>query len=165
MSHFISIEANRKALQAALIAAGFTCGPTGADGVLGAKTADAVIAYRTAKNLTPLTALIDAKLLTSLNLTTEPIPMANATILSGLTAQAGDYFANFISSKIVWVSGIVVVALDTWVSSHWGLQVPDTVNGWVTAGIATVGGALVMWLRTFANTPKVIAGTTVRVQK
>lgn len=162
MSSFIDVQSNCIKLQQALTAQGFYKGPL--DGILGQLSAQAISDYRKSIGLSEA-AIIDAKVLSSLNLTQESTPMAGSTIISGAIASAEDYAANFISSKIVWVSGIVVVALDTWVSTHWGLTVPDTVNGWVTAGIATAGGALVMWLRTFANTPKVVAGTTVTVQK
>lgn len=79
MSHFIDIEANRKALQAALIAAGFTCGPAGADGVLGPETAKAIIAYRNSRipPLAPIAGVVEEKLLAALGLNqpTETKPM------------------------------------------------------------------------------------------
>lgn len=161
MSSWIDVEANRKRLQQALADKGLYKGAI--DGILGQQSLSAMQAFERSLGFTA-TSYFDPRILPRLGLTQEP-PMAENTIISGITATGADYLANFISSKIVWVSGIVVVALDSWVTTHWGLSVPDTVNGWVTAGIATVGGLVVMWLRTFANKPKVVAGTTVTVTK
>lgn len=165
MSSWIDVEANRKALQEALNTKllGLLVPPLEVDGVLGQKSLVAMQMFQRKMHLLP-TNYFDPRILPYLGFSKEP-PMAENTIISGITATGADYLANFISSKIVWVSGIVVVALDSWVTTHWGLAVPDTVNGWVTAGIATVGGLVVMWLRTFANKPKVVAGTTVTVTK
>lgn len=163
LSSWIEIQANREALQDALNRKLNWTPPLAVDGDLGPLSMKALRAAY-AKYGVPDSIHFDSRILPYLFEAKDP-SMAENTIISGIAATGADYLANFISSKIVWVSGVVVVALDSWVTTHWGLTVPDTVNGWVTAGIATVGGLVVMWLRTFANKPKVVAGTTVTVVK
>lgn len=67
MSHFTDSEANRKRLQQALIDAGYDCGLSGADGVLGNDTAAALVHYKAAHSMEP-TPTIDNALLHSLHL-------------------------------------------------------------------------------------------------
>lgn len=72
MSHWIDIPANKKKLQQALADKGFY--KDAIDGKLGPLSAKAVSDYRKSIGLTE-GAVIDAKVLSSLNLTTEPKPM------------------------------------------------------------------------------------------
>ncbi len=72
MSHWIDIPANKKKLQKALQDKGLYKGPL--DGILGPASAKSVSDYRKSIGLTE-GAVIDAKVLSSLNLTTEPKPM------------------------------------------------------------------------------------------
>lgn len=80
---------------------------------------------------------------------------------SMIPASAIDYLLNFLQSKIVWATGILVIAVDTFVSTHWGLNLPADVNAWITTGLVTVGGVVIAWLRTFFNKPKVVSGQVV----
>lgn len=156
MAHYADSLDNRKRLQAALNAAGANP-PLIVDGVLGALTADAIRAYRARIGL-GAGAVIDNKLLSSLNLT-ETIMDNN--IVGGVIATGWDYLLNAASSKIVWAAGAMVAIIVGWISTKFGINIPPDQQQWVTGILVTAFGALIAWLRTFKNNPKVISGGTV----
>lgn len=78
---FTSTLANRKRLQQALIDAGYSVGPDGADGVLGPNTARAIRMFRKAHGLSEA-AVIDSKLLRALNLMENPMDNVLANVKS-----------------------------------------------------------------------------------
>lgn len=162
MSSWISIEANRKALQTELARRGFYKGKI--DGLLYEQSADAIIAFRKSIGRTPAVSNFNTQLLIDLGLTQEP-PMADTTIISGAIATAGDYLLNFLSSKINWAAIALVGLAVGWINTRFGINVPPDIQNSVTGWLITGGGALIVLLRTFFNKPKVIAGTTVTVVK
>lgn len=133
---FTDTLAKRKRLQLALIAAGFSVGPEGADGYLGPNSAAAIKAFRKAHGLSEA-AVIDAALLRLLNLKDSPMDTVLANVKSAWL------------SKLNWT--LAAGALFN-LFAFFGLNVPADVKD----AIVMVGNGLVLivaWvLRTWFTT-------------
>lgn len=130
---FTSTLANCKRLQQALIEAGYSVGPDGADGYLGTNTAKAIKAFRKDRGLSEA-AVIDSKLLRLLNLKDNPMDTVLANVKSAWlsklnwTLAAGALFNLFaffglnvpadVKDAIV-MAGNSLVIVAAWVIKTW----------------------------------------------
>lgn len=113
------------------------------DGEKGPATTAAVASWQKDHGLTE-TGILDPETLAKM------FPKMEQAASKPLTIQATiqDYFLNFAQSKIVWVAGALVAAVVAWVNTRFGFKVPPEIVNWVTSGLVTLGGALIMWWRT-----------------
>lgn len=147
--------AKRIAIQKALIAKGYDVGPDGADGDLGQNTAKALIALRVANGWPPV-ATIDTNVMRALGL------LAIQETTSMIPASFTDYIVNFLSSKINWFAGVMAIAIVTFVNNHFGLNLDAGTTAAITTLLVSALTAGVWVLRTFFNSPKVVAGAVVK---
>lgn len=158
---YIDTEDKRKAIQTALIAAGFDVGLSGVDGVLGTNSAKALIAFKASKGLPP-DAVVDTNVMRELGLLAiqSPIVVAAArskgldilsllrligpidSLLKG-TPMTSDQITGILRAILTALGGYFVTR--GWLSS-------DTVNEVIGAVLTLGGAAWSIW----SNRPKTI---------
>lgn len=152
------------AVQQELITQGY--GPLDVDGAVGPKTLAAVDAYRKDHGQSERVGRpIDSEFLDALFSKEPKMPTGSTSILTATIASAEDYFLNFITSKINWAAAAMVGLAVTWITTKFGITVPPDIQNWVTSGIITAGSAVIMWLRTFKNSPVVVTAPPTVVTK
>lgn len=125
---YVDTEAKRKAIQARLIELGYSCGPDGADGVLGEDSAIAIAAYRRDHNMSP-EPVVDRAFIESLN---PPVPK-------------GPNMQNWLTSFVGTTAFKYLVAMvATFVATKLGLE-KGSVEGLLTQLIGVAMGAWGMW--------------------
>lgn len=121
------------------------------DGVVGKEeTAPMIVKFQLAQEPPlPATGAFDERTLDAL------FPNSPTTAPKTIQATIEDYVINFIQSKIVWAAGVLVALAVTWINTRFGFNVPTDIQNEVTGLLVGGFGALIMWLRTFADAPHV----------
>lgn len=144
-------------IQQRLIALGYLR-PGEDDGKFGPKSLDAYNHWRASKGAAPVNAASLSQLDRDLFPEDYPNPKGTImnTVIQSIGATASDYFLNFITSKINWAAAAMVGFLVTFVGTKFGFTISPEMAQWMTVEIAAVFGAIIMWLRTFKNSPRVV---------
>lgn len=143
-----------KEVQTRLIAYGFPLGQYGADGVFGLETLNAFNLWRRSQGKPPIVGIPHLSELAS-ELFPEDAPKPKPRKENILDATIKDYFLNFISSKIVWVAAAAATALSTFLANK-GFNLSPEMQATVSQVIIWGGTAIVAYLRTFKNAPRVV---------
>ena len=128
---YTDTEAKRKAIQQALIAKGYDCGPDGVDGVLGGDTATAIISFRADHGFSP-EAIVDGDFIRLL----DPFPETP----KGPTAMQ-NWLTGFVGTTAF---KYLVAMVATFIATKLGLD-KGSIEGLLTQLIGVAMGAWGMW--------------------
>lgn len=146
MAAFIGTKAARKAIQARLIELGYSCGPDGADGVLGPASVEAIVAFRRDHHLSP-EPLVDWDFMQALDPIPEPSEKGQPKMKNWLTGFVGTTAFKYLVAMIA-----------TYAASKLGLDPVEgkaTIEGVLTQLIGVVMGGWGMWE---ASRQKIVIG-------